>query len=147
MINLLESFSFMLYTHSTSKMRTANILVVDDDSEFILIVSDMLKEGLPDLSIKITSASSISDAIKYIKDNEYDLFIFDYKLTDASGLGLLQIVKNQCIKTPAIIITAFGDEDTAIRAFKSGATDYIPKRKLNTNTLTKSIKSALQLNK
>jgi DNA-binding NtrC family response regulator len=120
-------------------------LVVDDDPEFVNIITTMLNGGLPSLKFEISSSSTISNALQNIEDNHYDLFIFDYRLTDATGLGLLQIVKNQQIKTPVIIVTAYGDEETVLRSFKTGAADYIPKRKLSAGLLAKAVKSALKI--
>ncbi|MBI4243073.1 MAG: response regulator [Planctomycetes bacterium] len=126
-----------------TQLREINILIVDDDKEDLYILSDLVKRGLTESRVNISSAHSVQDALSMIRTRRFDLFIFDYILSNASGFGLLQAVKDQNIVTPVVIATGFGDEETAVRAIKSGAEDYISKNKLSVDYVSRVVKSAL----
>jgi DNA-binding NtrC family response regulator len=97
--------------------------VVDDDLEMCRLISDVLKgEGL--------SATSIGDSLgasKILKKEEFDVIVTDLKMKGLKGLDLLEEAKKVAPLTPVIIITAFGTVESAIKAMKIGAFDYITK--------------------
>src|SRR4030043_2359655 len=103
--------------------RDYKVLVVDDDLEMCGLISDVLKgEGL--------SATSIGDSLeasKILKREEFDVIVTDLKMKGLKGLDLLEGVKKVAPLTPVIIITAFGTIESAIKAMKMGAYDYITK--------------------
>jgi DNA-binding NtrC family response regulator len=103
--------------------RDYKVLVVDDDLEMCGLISDVLKgEGL--------SATSIGDSLeasKILKREEFDVIVTDLKMKGLKGLDLLEEVKKAAPLTPVIIITAFGTVESAIKAMKMGAYDYITK--------------------
>jgi two-component system response regulator HydG len=103
--------------------RGYRVLVVDDDLEMCGLISDVLKgEGL--------SATSVGDSLgasKILKKEEFDVIITDLKMKGLKGLDLLEEAKKVAPLTPVIIITAFGTVESAIKAMKMGAYDYITK--------------------
>jgi DNA-binding NtrC family response regulator len=103
--------------------RDYKVLVVDDDLEMCGLISDVLKgEGL--------SATSIGDSLeasKILKREEFDVIVTDLKMEGLKGLDLLEEAKKVAPLTPVIIITAFGTVESAIKAMKMGAYDYITK--------------------
>jgi len=99
------------------------ILVVDDDLEMCGLLSDVLKgEGF-----STTALSESLEASKVLKREEFDVMITDLKMRGLKGLDLLEEAKRIAPLTPVIIITAFGTIESAIRAMKIGAFDYITK--------------------
>jgi DNA-binding NtrC family response regulator len=99
------------------------ILVVDDDLEMCGLLSDVLSgEGFSVL----TTGDSL-EAAKILKKEEFDLVITDLKMKGLKGLDLLGEAKKEAPMTPVIIITAFGTIESAIKAIKMGAYDYITK--------------------
>jgi signal transduction histidine kinase len=71
--------------------------------------------------------------------------MLDYRLGEGNGIGLLQTLRSKNITTPIILLTGQGDQEIAVEAMKSGANDYIVKGKLSCESLTKSIRHAIQL--
>jgi DNA-binding NtrC family response regulator len=105
------------------KEENYKVLVVDDDLEMCRLLSDVLKgEGF--------SAISLDDSLeasKILKKEEFDVMITDLKMRGLKGLDLLEEAKKAAPLTPVIIITAFGTIESAIKAMKMGAYDYITK--------------------
>ncbi len=99
------------------------VLVVDDDLEMCGLLSDVLKgEGF-----STTALSESLEASKVLKREEFDVMITDLKMRGLKGLDLLEEAQRIAPLTPVIIITAFGTIESAIRAMKIGAFDYITK--------------------
>jgi two-component system, NtrC family, response regulator HydG len=99
------------------------ILVVDDDAEMCRMVSDILKgEGLSPVAVHDSL-----EAAKLLRKEEFDLMVTDLKMKGLKGLDLLEEAGKAAPLTPVIIITAFGTIESAIKAMKMGAYDYITK--------------------
>src|SRR4030067_1641578 len=104
-------------------MPKGRILVVDDEESMGKFMQIMLqKEGY-----EVTPALSGSEALKIIKQKEYDLVIADLMMPEMNGLKLLSEVKQYDSQIDFIVMTAFASVDTAIEAMKSGALDYVTK--------------------
>ncbi len=99
------------------------ILVIDDDMEMCGLLSDLLAgEGF-----YVIPMSDSLEASKLLKREEFDLIITDLKMKGLKGLDLLEEANRVAPLTPVIIITAFGTIESAIKAMKMGAYDYITK--------------------
>lgn len=99
------------------------ILVVDDDPEMCGMLSEVLKgEGF-----SVVTTSESLEALKILKKEEFDVIITDLKMKGLRGLDLLGQANKVASLTPVIIITAFGTIESAIKAMKMGAYDYITK--------------------
>jgi DNA-binding NtrC family response regulator len=104
-------------------MPKGRILVVDDEESMGKFMQIMLqKEGY-----EVTPALSGSEALKIIKQKEYDLVIADLMMPEMNGLKLLSEVKQHDSRIDFIVMTAFASVDTAIEAMKKGALDYVTK--------------------
>lgn len=102
---------------------TNRILVVDDEES----VRYSFKRFLNSDNYHIDAAKNGAEALSKFRDNSYDLIILDVRLPDKSGIEILKELKEIDSKVVALIMTAFGDTETAINATKSGAFDYILK--------------------
>lgn len=99
------------------------ILVVDDDLEMCRLLEEFLQgEGF-----QVYATGDSLEASNLIKREEFDLIITDLKMNVLKGLDLLEEVQRIAPLTPVIIITAFGTIESAIKAMKMGAYDYITK--------------------
>jgi DNA-binding NtrC family response regulator len=119
--------------------KSYRILVVDDDLEMCGLLSDVLKgEGFSVLTV-----SDSMDASRVLKKEEFDVIITDLKMKGLQGLDLLEEAKRVASLTPVIIITAFGTIDSAIKAIKMGAYDYITKP-FQMDEMVLTVKKALE---
>jgi len=99
------------------------ILLVDDDAVLRRILSYHLEEA----GYQVISHSSAEPALEVFAKTEIDLVITDIQMSEMNGYELLQRIKAMSRETPVIVITAFGSIDSAVRAMKLGAQDYITK--------------------
>jgi len=99
------------------------ILVVDDDPEMCGVLSDVLQEE----GFFVLTTNESLEALKILKKEDFDVIITDLKMKGLKGLDLLEEAKKVASLTPVIIITAFGTIESAIKAMKMGAYDYITK--------------------
>lgn len=127
------------------KRETLKILVVDDDDDDAFFIKDLIREGLTDPSPTIDRAKSQKQAIQQLQAATYDICICDYRLGEGDGIRLLNTIRSKYITTPIIVLTGQGDQEIAVEAMKSGATDYLTKGKLTSEYLTKSIRHAIRL--
>jgi DNA-binding NtrC family response regulator len=115
------------------------VLVVDDDLEMCGLLSDILKGK----DFSVTAIHDSFEASKILKKEEFDVIVTDLKMKGLKGLDLLEEVKNVAPLTPVIIITAFGTIESAIKAMKMGAYDYITKP-FQMDELVITVKKALE---
>src|SRR4030042_2029821 len=99
------------------------VLVVDDDLEMCGLLSDVLKGE----DFSVTAIHDSFEASKILKKEEFDVIVTDLKMKGLKGLDLLEETNKVAPLTPVIIITAFGTIESAIKAMKMGAYDYITK--------------------
>lgn len=115
-----------------------NILVVDDDSTFCL----MLQSYLTKYGFAVTSTSNVDTALDIIKKSEMDLILSDYRMPGKDGIEMLEAVKKTDPDLPLILMTSYGDIRLAVKAMKLGAYDYITKP-VNPTELLELVKAAL----
>ncbi len=115
------------------------ILVVDDDADMCELLSEVLEAE--DLSV-LTVVDS-SEAAKILHREEFDVIITDLQMKGLKGIDLLEEAKRVAPLTPVIIITAFGTIESAIKAIKMGAHDYVTKP-FRTDTILLTVKKALE---
>ena len=123
------------------------ILIVEDDEDDAFFIKDILKEGLGEPAPLIDHHSSIESSLKQLNPFHYDLAMFDYRLGEITGIELLRNIRKQGCDIPIILFTGQGDQEVAVEAMKAGATDYLIKGKLSTESVTQSIRYALGLRK
>lgn len=115
---------------------TNKILILDDESEYLVSLGNFLQEFKFAVCITMTTAQAL-DAIK--KDKP-DLVLFDYKLPDMDGDYFLKKAKELSPSTSYILITAWNEPVVLERFKKMGVTDIVLKP-INLEALLKSIKS------
>ena len=99
------------------------ILVVDDEEIIRESVSFILsKEGY-----EVTEAENGRVAHEKLLDGYYDLVITDLEMPQMNGLQLMEVISRFTVAIPVIVVTAYGSLDTAIKALRYGAYDYILK--------------------
>ncbi|MBN1798495.1 MAG: response regulator [Spirochaetales bacterium] len=110
-----------------------HILIVEDNPDHRELLEDTFKT-----SYKVSHADSKEKSLSLINEHKYDLIVLDYYLKNKfSGLEILKEITENHPQIPVIMVTAYGNEDVAVDALKSGARDYI--RKTLDNTFIKRI--------
>jgi DNA-binding NtrC family response regulator len=101
----------------------ATVLVVDDDIELGKLVVDIVRGR----GHAATSISAPTLALPLIEQQSFDLVITDVRMPGIDGVELIDRIKAYDPRISIIAITAFGSLDTAVRAVRAGAYDYLPK--------------------
>jgi DNA-binding response OmpR family regulator len=99
------------------------ILVVDDEEKICRNVEKILAKG----DYEVSYALSADEALEKMAKESYALLISDIVMPGMNGLEFLKLVKNQWPLTKVVMITAYASTDTAVKAIRLGALDYIPK--------------------
>ncbi len=118
-----------------------DILWVEDEDITFTVFSKMLSKKL---KTSVTRAKTIKEARIKLSENNYDFTILDLKLPDGDSLELLNIMKEQEIKIPVLVLTGYGDDAIAARCIQAGAHAYLPKGNISVDELHKNIESAFE---
>ncbi|MBS3920680.1 MAG: sigma-54-dependent Fis family transcriptional regulator [Deltaproteobacteria bacterium] len=104
-------------------MQKDKILVADDEKSMREFLDIMLKKE----GYKVTLASNGEEVMKLIEKDIFDLALVDIRMPRQDGISVLKRIKSISPETVVIVITAYASADTAIKAMKEGAYDYIMK--------------------
>jgi two-component system response regulator PilR (NtrC family) len=115
-------------------------LVVDDEPD----ICELLAMTLDRMQIETDTCEDVSSARSLLEKRDYQLCLTDMRLPDGDGLDLVDWMQGKGISTPVAVITAHGNVETAVRALKLGAFDFISKP-LDLQALRKLVSTALKL--
>ncbi len=101
-----------------------SILVVDDSQVERVLVEGLLCKN-PEYRVQL--AANGREALEAIAANTPDLVVTDLVMPEMDGLELVQTVRSRYAGIPVIVMTAYGDESTAVEALEAGAASYVPK--------------------
>jgi len=118
------------------------ILVVDDETN----IANSLKEILSDEGYDVSVTEDGLNALDMIQSDPPDLLLLDVWLPGMDGIEVLKTVKTYHPEIEVLVMSGHGTIDTAVKATKLGAFDFIEKP-FSMNSLTQSVKSALGLKK
>ncbi|MDP2645088.1 MAG: sigma-54 dependent transcriptional regulator [Desulfobacterales bacterium] len=104
-------------------MEKLNILVVEDGQT----QREMLRDFLRDNGYNVAEAANGTTALETVAEGFFNLLLVDYKMPGINGMEVLEAVRRMNPETDVIMMTAYGTVDTAVRAIKAGAADYITK--------------------
>ena len=104
-------------------MSKGRILVVDDED----IVRTSCSRTLSPEGYEIRLARNGVEGLKMASEERFDLVLTDLKMPDMDGIEVLRIIKEKWPETAVIIVTGYQTVDTAVKAIKLGAYDYIEK--------------------
>lgn len=99
------------------------LLVVDDETS----MRRFFKLTFEHLGYRVIVGESVSEAVRLITNEEYDLLLTDMRLDDGLGLEVLAKSKEMYPDVPVVIMTAYASTETAVEAMKLGACDYLTK--------------------
>jgi two-component system response regulator AtoC len=119
---------------------SATVLVVDDED----LARNNVCEILGDAGYEAIEAGDLKQAHEFIDAGAADIILLDVMLPDGSGLTLLDRIALENPSPPVILITAFGEVDTAVDAMKKGAQDFLQKP-LDLDQLLQAVEKASEV--
>ncbi len=121
-------------------MDNSTILIVEDDEPQLRSLAGFVEN----LGFNVISTASSVEGINIVNEKVIDLVLTDYKMPIKNGMDVLLEVKKINPEIAVIVMTAFGDIETAVQVMKAGAVDYITKPILDLDSLELTIKKALE---
>src|SRR5580698_1269285 len=116
------------------------VLVVDDEPDLCELLSITLQR----MELNPRTANTIVAAQRLLKTEQFDLCLTDMQLPDGNGLDLVKWMQQNSPSVPVAVITAHGNMETAVRALKVGAFDFVSKP-LDLAGLRKLVATAIKL--
>jgi two-component system, NtrC family, response regulator PilR len=116
------------------------VLVVDDEPDLIELVSLTLSR----MNLATDSAADLAAARAKLNERRFDLCLTDMRLPDGDGLDLVAWIQELHADVPVAVITAHGNVESAVRALKLGAFDFVSKP-LDLGVLRKLVAKAIKL--
>ena len=101
---------------------TWNVLIVDDEEQLCKLIARKLQKA----QLRTFVAHNGQDALNIISKTKIDAVILDYMLPDMTGIDVLKVIKKEN-DIPVIMLTAYGNVESAVLAMKLGAADYLNK--------------------
>jgi two-component system response regulator PilR (NtrC family) len=115
-------------------------LVVDDEPD----ICELLAITLERMDIDTDTCGDVATAKQRLGSRDYQLCLTDMRLPDSDGLELVEWMQTSGLRTPVAVITAHGNVESAVRALKSGAFDFISKP-VDLTDLRKLVANAMRL--
>jgi two-component system response regulator PilR (NtrC family) len=104
-------------------MTAKKVLIVDDEAD----ICELIEITLMRMDITSQSALNISDAKLLLDSEHFDLCLTDMRLPDGNGIELVEHVQENYKELPIAVITAHGNMESAVKALKAGAFDFVSK--------------------
>lgn len=114
------------------------ILIVDDEKH----TRDGLVAALSD-DYDVLAAANADEAIRLLDAEDFDAVITDFRMSGKSGLSVIDKTASMPKKPACIMLTAYGNVETAVEAMKRGAADFLPKP-IDVDKLENILKAALK---
>jgi two-component system response regulator PilR (NtrC family) len=121
-------------------MAKPRILIVDDEPDLV----ELIELTLSRMDLTSAAAYTLADARKQLQSGSFELCLCDMRLPDGDGLDLLEWAQTHKPTLPLAIITAHGNVETAVRALKGGAFDFVSKP-LDLGVLRRMVMRALKI--
>jgi CheY-like chemotaxis protein len=124
----------------------AKVLIVDDSPVDRRLAGKLLerrRDGGEPTGITVVTAENGREALDVISREMPDVVVTDLQMPELNGLELVVQVRARHPLIPVILMTAHGSEELAVRALKSGAASYVPKRELAADLL-ESVESMIE---
>jgi len=127
--------------------QSLKILLVEDDEDDAFFIKDIMADSGVEPRPEIKHVLNSKTALKILESETFDVCLFDYRLGEMDGMDLLRSVRKMGVDTPIIFLTGQDDQEIAVEAMRSGATDFRTKSNLTPENLVQSIRFAMQLRK
>ena len=122
--------------------RPIKLLIVDDERQ--------IRESYGDFFVKrgfdVELASDGEQGLSMLREGEFDVAILDIRMPEMDGLALAEAVSNEGIDTSLVILTGYGEQQDAIKAFNKGIIQgWFEKARIDTDELLQQVQKLAQV--
>jgi DNA-binding NarL/FixJ family response regulator len=118
-------------------------LLIEDDPDDALLIRDILADAEP-IGVELFHESHLEAGLRRLRTPGVDLVLLDLSLPDAQGIDTLRRLRRARPDLPVVVLTGTDDTDTALRAVRSGAQDYLVKGRFGDDTLIRAMRYAVE---
>ncbi|WP_416674656.1 EAL domain-containing protein [Egbenema bharatensis] len=133
----------LIYLYLDMACPLIKVLLVDDDEDDYVLTRDLFAE-IQGETFGIDWVATYEKALDLILQDQYDVYLVDYRLGQRSGLELLQDAIAHHCNAPFILLTGLGDHEIDMAAMRAGAADYLLKREMTAAVLERTIRYAVE---
>jgi signal transduction histidine kinase len=119
------------------------LLVVDDNEVDLALMARLVRRAFP--GAQVHTSGRPRDVADLCREHAYDCVMTDHNMSGMDGLTLIRRLRADDRFIPLILMTGFGDEMLATAALRGGASDYIPKARINAHSLRRALGHAMHL--
>lgn len=101
----------------------SKLLIVDDEESICWGLSRLGQ----DMGHEVTTAPSAEDALEFVRNEQFDVVVLDVRLPGMNGLAAIGELRQHAASVPIVVMTAYGDLETAVEAVRQGAFEYLVK--------------------
>ena len=125
---------------------TARVLLIEDDPAYARLIETLLEEEVGG-GYDVERASRLEEGLVRLRAGNIDAVLLDLTLPDSKGLDTFVRVCDAAPGVPIVVLTGFDDEQMALDAVKRGAQDYLVKGNAENDSLTRSLRYAIERNR
>lgn len=131
----------------TEDTETLDVLLIEDNPGDAKLIEHHLRgdsaQALAE-EVELTHVESLEAGLAALEEATYSLLFLDLGLPESSGIETLERVDDAVDATPIVVLTGLDDTETALAAIQRGAQDYLPKGEVDSQTLWRSLRYALE---
>jgi len=121
------------------------VLIIEDSNADLRLMREFLAEAAGrGYRFDVTGAETLSLALKLLETTPYHIILADLFLPDSSGLDTFTAICGRAPDTPVVPLTSFEDESVAVEAMRLGAQDYLVKKTVNGEVLSRAITYSME---
>ena len=124
------------------KLDQVKVLILDDDDDDIFLINDAI-DDIVDSNYCVQSTQRPDEASEILHRGEVDIVLCDYRLGHMTGIEFIREHRQQGIDTPIILLTGMNSRSTDEAALDAGASDFVSKVNIHSDSLDRSIRYAL----
>ncbi|HKO31401.1 MAG TPA: PAS domain S-box protein [Nitrospiraceae bacterium] len=120
-----------------------NVLLIEDNEDDACLIGELLTERIA-ADIKLEWTDRLGSGLTRVTEGKVDVVLLDLSLPDSHGLETLDQIRALLPDLPVIVLTHLDDEETAVRAVRKGAQDYLVKGRSDSLLLVRAIRYAIE---
>lgn len=124
-------------TKKPPEKKQSALLLEDDDFDAAITTELLEKRIKPNFTV--TRVRTMTEAIQFVSELDFDVALLDLNLSDSSGLTTLREIQRANQELPIVVLTGDNRKETALKAIEIGAHEYLPKQQLNDKILERLI--------